>query len=101
MNRKREHLKDKINKLATDSKNKNIRALNRGINKFKRGSQPRSKDENVDLLTYSHNILNRWKNFSHLLNVHGVSDVRQIEIHTAERLVPDPSPLKLKLLLQI
>jgi hypothetical protein len=26
------------------------------------------------------------------LNVHRVSDVRQIEIHTAEPLVPDPSP---------
>jgi hypothetical protein len=28
--------------------------------------------------------------FSKLLNVHRVSDVRQIEIHTAEPLVPDP-----------
>jgi hypothetical protein len=27
-----------------------------------------------------------------LLNVHRSSDVRQIEIHTAELLVPDPSP---------
>jgi hypothetical protein len=37
-------------------------------------------------------ILNRWKNyFSQLLNVHRVSDVRQIKIHTAEPLVPDPS----------
>jgi hypothetical protein len=26
------------------------------------------------------------------LNVHRVSDVRQIEIHTAEASVPDPSP---------
>jgi hypothetical protein len=50
------------------------------------------KDENCDLLAGSHNILNRWKNyFSQLLNVHGVSDVRQIEIHTAEPLVPDPT----------
>jgi hypothetical protein len=39
----------------------------------------------------SHNILNRWKNYSQLLNV---SDVRQIEIHTAEPLVPDPSPFE-------
>jgi hypothetical protein len=29
--------------------------------------------------------------FSQLLNVHGVSDVRQTEIHTAEPLVPEPS----------
>jgi hypothetical protein len=34
-------------------------------------------------------ILNRWKkHFSHLFNVHNVSDVRQIEVHTAEPLVP-------------
>jgi hypothetical protein len=30
------------------------------------------------------------------LNVHGVSDVRQTEIHTAELLVPDPSAFELK-----
>jgi hypothetical protein len=47
------------------------------------------KDRNGD----SHNILNSWKNyFSQLLNVHRVSDVTQIEIHTTEPLVPDPSP---------
>jgi hypothetical protein len=34
------------------------------------------------------------------LNAHGVSDVRLIQIHTVEPLVPDPSPLRLKLLLQ-
>jgi hypothetical protein len=45
------------------------------------------KEEN--LLADSHNILNRWKNcFSQLLNVHNVSDVRQIEVHMAEPLVP-------------
>jgi hypothetical protein len=53
------------------------------------------KDENGDLLTSSHNILNRWKSyFSHFLNVHTVSDVRQIELHTAEPLVPGPSRLE-------
>jgi hypothetical protein len=31
------------------------------------------------------------------LNVHRVSDVRQIEIHTAEPLVPDPSPFEVKI----
>jgi hypothetical protein len=44
------------------------------------------KDENSDL-AYSHNTLNRWNCFSHLLNIHAVGDVRQIEIHT-----PEPSP---------
>jgi hypothetical protein len=34
----------------------------------------------------------RWKNYYYqLLNVHGVSDVWQIEIHIAEPLVADPS----------
>jgi hypothetical protein len=82
-NNKREYLKDKINELVTNSKNKNIRDMYRGINEFNRGYQPRNnlvKDENGDLLADSHNILNRWKNyFSQLLNVHNVSDVRQIQ----------------------
>jgi hypothetical protein len=56
------------------------------------------KDENDDLLTDSHNILNRWKNyFAQLLNVHRASDVRQIEIHSAESLVPDPSPFDVEI----
>jgi hypothetical protein len=50
------------------------------------------KDENGDLLAGSHNILKRWKNYLfQLLNVHRASDVRQIEMHTAEPLLPDPS----------
>jgi hypothetical protein len=52
----------KINELATNNKNRNIRDLYRGINEFKSGYQPRCnlvKDENGDLLVYSHNILNR------------------------------------------
>jgi hypothetical protein len=32
--KKREHLKDKINDLATNGKNKNMRDLHRGINEF-------------------------------------------------------------------
>jgi hypothetical protein len=35
--KKREYLKDKINELATNSKNKTIRDLYRGIKEFKRG----------------------------------------------------------------
>jgi len=31
------------------------------------------------------------------LNVHGVSDVRQAEIHTAEPLVPEPNALEAEL----
>jgi hypothetical protein len=81
-NKTREYLKDEINELETNSKNKNIRELYREINTFKRGYQPRSnitKDENDDLLADSYNNLNSWKSyFSLLLNVHSVSDVRQI-----------------------
>jgi hypothetical protein len=45
-----------------------------------------------------HNILNRRKNYiSQLLNVHNVSDVRQIEVHTAEPLVPGPSHLEVEI----
>jgi hypothetical protein len=31
------------------------------------------------------------------LNVHRVRDVRQIEIQTAEQLVPDPSPVEVEI----
>jgi hypothetical protein len=93
----REYLKSKINELASSSKNKNIRDLYRGINELKWGYKPRSnfvKDENGDLLADSNSSVNRWKSyFSQLLNVHDVSDVRQIEIHTAEPLVSGPSHL--------
>jgi hypothetical protein len=36
-NKVREYLKDKINEYATNSTNKNIRDLYRGVNDFKRG----------------------------------------------------------------
>jgi hypothetical protein len=55
------------------------------------------KDTIGDLLADSHNILNRWKNYvSQLLNAHRVSVVRQIKIHTAEPLVPDPGPFEVE-----
>jgi hypothetical protein len=57
--------------------------------------QPRTdlvKGERGDLLAHPHKILNRWKNyFCQLLNIHGAGDVRQIEMHTAEPFVPEPS----------
>jgi hypothetical protein len=55
-NKKGEYLKDKINELETNSKNRNIRDHYRGINEFKRRYQPRNnlvKDENCDLLAES------------------------------------------------
>jgi hypothetical protein len=72
--------------LETNSKNKNIRDLCRGTNEFKRGCQPRTnvvKDEKGDLVADSNSILARWRNnFSQLLNIHGVNDVGQTEVHT-------------------
>jgi hypothetical protein len=65
-NKKREYLKDKMNELAMNNKNKNIRDLYRGINELKKGYQTRNNsgnDENGDLLEELHNILNRWKNY--------------------------------------
>jgi hypothetical protein len=100
-NKMREYLKETINEVASTSKSKNIRDLYRGINEFKKGYQPRSnlvKKENGDLLADSHNILNRWKNyFSQLQNVHSVSDVREVEIHTTEPLVPEPSHFEVEI----
>ena len=56
------------------------------------------KDEKGDLVADSHNIAARWrKYFSQLINVHGVKDVRQAEIHTAEPLVPEPSAAEFEL----
>jgi hypothetical protein len=94
-NKKREYLKDIIEELESNSKNKNIRDLYRGINEFKKGYQPRTnlgKDERSDLLADPHKILNRWKNyFCQLLNIHRAGDVRQTEMHTAEPYVPEPN----------
>jgi hypothetical protein len=43
-------------------------------------------------------LLARWSNhFSQLFHVHGVNDVRQTEIHTAELLVPEPSAFGFKM----
>jgi hypothetical protein len=78
--------------------------LYRGINDFKKGYQPRTvivKDEKGDLVADSHSIMARWRNyFSQMLNVHGVSDVRQTEIHTAEPLVPERSVLEVELAIE-
>jgi hypothetical protein len=82
-------MKGKINELETNSKNKDIRGLYRGINEFQRDYQSTRtnlvqdengdlladshmlnrrtnlvQDENGDLLADSHNMLNRWKNYS-------------------------------------
>ena len=46
----------------------------------------------------SHSIVARWRNyFSQQFNVHGVKDVGQAEIHTAEPLVTEPSAAEVDL----
>jgi hypothetical protein len=99
-NKKREYLKGKINELEAN-KNKNVRDLYRGINEFKKGYQPRIniiKDETGNLIADPQNVLNGWKNFfNQLLNVHGVHDVRQMDIHTVEPLVPEPSLVEVEI----
>jgi hypothetical protein len=45
--------------------------------------------------------LARWRNhFSQLLNIHGFNDVRQIEVHTAEPLVPEPSAFEIEMAIE-
>jgi hypothetical protein len=78
--------------------------LYRFINDFKNGYQPRTiivKDVKGDVVAGSHSIMTRWRNyFPQLLNIHGVNDVGQVEIHTAERLVPEPSAFKVQLAIE-
>jgi hypothetical protein len=94
----REYLKDKINELENNYKNKNIRNFYRGINEFKNCYQPNIniiKGKNGNLLVDLQSVLNRWKNFfNQVPNVHAVHNVRQMDIHTAEPLVPEPSLLE-------
>jgi hypothetical protein len=75
--------------------------LYRGINEFKKGYQSRIniiKNKNGNLIADPQNVLNRWKNFfNQVLNIHGVHDVRQMDIHTAEPLVPESSLVKVEI----
>jgi hypothetical protein len=103
-NKKKAYLKSKIEGLETNSKINNIRDLYRDINESKKGYQPSTrivKDEKGELVADSHGIMVTLRNyFSQILNVHGVSDVRQAAIHTAEQLVPEPSALELELAIE-
>jgi hypothetical protein len=103
-NKNKDYLKAKINELETNSKNKNIRDFYRGVNDFKKGYQLRTnvaRDEKGDLIADSHSILVRQRNhFSQLLNAHGVNDVRQIEAHTAEPLVPEHSAFEVEMAIE-
>ena len=97
-NKNRDYLKGKLSEIETNSKNENIRDLYKGIKDFKKGYQARVnviKNENEQSLADSSSILNRWKDyFSQLLNVHKDNDVGEIEIQTAEPLIPHPTLLE-------
>ena len=66
---------------------------------FKKGYHPRTnivKDEKGHLVTDCHSISARCRNhFSQLLNVHGVNDVRQTDLHTAETIVFGPGTFEI------
>jgi hypothetical protein len=51
-NKKMNYLKDKNNELATNSKNRNIRGVYRGINELKRDYQPSSKSVKNEVLCF-------------------------------------------------
>ena len=72
-----------------------------GISDFKKGYQPRTnivKDEKGDLVTDSHIILAKGRNLiSQLFSVHGVSNDRQTDIHSAEPVVPEPSAFEVEM----
>jgi hypothetical protein len=99
-----QYLKAKLNELETNSKNKNMRDLYMGISDFKTGYQPRTnvvEHEEGDLIGKSHSTLAGWRNhFSQLLNIHGVNDGRQTEVHTAEPLVPEPSAFEVEMAIE-
>jgi len=53
------------------------------------------------LVTDSHSILaRRMYHFLLLLNVHGVNDVRQTEIHTAQPLMPELSAFEFEMAME-
>ena len=94
-NKRKGYLKAKIDELQTNSKIKNMRDSCRSNSDFKAGYQPRFnivRCEKGGLVADCHSILVRWRNhFSQMFNVHGVSAVRQTEIHATEPPVPNPS----------
>jgi hypothetical protein len=56
------------------------------------------KDENGNLLADPQNVLNMWKSFfNQVLNVHGVRDVRQMDIQTVDPLVTEPSLVEVEI----
>jgi hypothetical protein len=102
--KKKEYLKDRINKLQSNSNNKNITDPHRSTNEFKKSYKLRTnlvKDKRNDLFMKSLNILNRWKNyFCQLLNVHGQVVLGRLKCIQLSNLCHSLVPLRLRLLLE-
>ena len=66
-------MKEKFKKLEENRKNKNIQEMNKVINEFKKGYQPRAyviKKHDGTMVADTTSILSRWEQFfSNLLNV--------------------------------
>ena len=59
------------------------------------------KNEIEELLVDSNSILKRWKHyFSQLLNMHKGNDVGEIQIQTAEPLIPEPTRLEVEIVIE-
>jgi hypothetical protein len=91
--KKREHLKGKIMSWKLIIKTITL-DICIGIKEFKNRFHPRIniiKDENGNLLADPQNF------FSQVLNEHGVHDVRQMDKHMGEPLVPEPSLVEVEI----
>ena len=79
----------------------NIRNFYSDISDFKKVYHSRTnivRNEKGFLVAGSHSIVARWgNNFSQLLNIHGVNDVRQREIQTAEPPFLEPSAFEVEM----
>ncbi|PSN38709.1 hypothetical protein C0J52_19477 [Blattella germanica] len=103
-NKKREYLKEKINDLEINARNRNIRELYLGIRIERKGFQARTNiitNENGDMLADAKSILNRWANYlNQLLNVHGEEDIKENNLQTAEVLVEEPSEIEVEMAIE-
>jgi hypothetical protein len=97
-NKEKAYLKAKIEELETNSTINNVRDLYGGINQegvpawnyYRKGRERR----------FGCRIPQYYDEVEELLNVHGVNDVRQAEIHTAEPLMPKPSAFEVELAIE-
>jgi hypothetical protein len=101
--KKRGDLKDKINELESNSKNKNIRDLYREIYEFKKGYQPRTnlvKEERGELLVDSNKILNSGRITSVSCRTYtGWVVLGRLKCIQPSHLCQNPEPQRLRLLL--